>query len=224
MATGPTYNADKKRLRYADRLRASFVEHVHTIVANGYALLDPVKLAKEHEPVITGDLAKRMTEFAEDPGGPDWARHYEIHDDPPQNVAGRRGKHRPRVDLEIVLVSGQSGNRPRFQFEAKRLYRDTSVGDYVGKKGLGMILEGTYAHEHHNAGMLGYVQSRSAKEWADEIGAKLNSDKRKYEICEGGDFRPFRTNAIPKDLYRSRHERKTAASPISVSHVFLTFN
>ncbi len=217
-------NPDLERLRYAERIRASFVEHVHALVAAGYARLDKGGLATAEEPAITGDLAKAMTEVAEDPASPRWAARYEIHDDPPQNVNGLKGKRRPRVDLEIAFISGQSGKRPRFQFEAKRLYRSDSVSEYVGSAGLGMILDGRYARDHSDAGMLGYVQEGLVSEWVDKIGNELNTNKQQYALCDGGDFAPFKTRAISKHLYRSHHARQNGASPVSVSHLFLAFN
>lgn len=57
--------------------------------------------------------------------------------DAPQNVPGRFGKMRPRIDFEFVYVV--RGRRPGFHIEAKRLYRSDSINEYFESGGLVVV-------------------------------------------------------------------------------------
>src|SRR5271157_2966485 len=105
----------------------------------------------------------------------------EVKDDPPQNVPGRFGKKRPRIDIEFVHVI--RGRRPRFHVEAKRLYRSDSVNEYFGPAGLGMFVEGAYAAEWPSAGMLGYVQSDDCVAWLARLAEGLKARSIPLRIC-----------------------------------------
>ena len=68
---------------------------------------------------------------------------YDIHDDPPQNIAGRFGKHRPRIDIEFLRVIKRAATS--FSHRGKAVI-SSEVGQRIfGDDGLGMFVAGTYA-------------------------------------------------------------------------------
>ena len=166
-----------------DVYRPAFVHNCLALLVHARRQLAGTALATEEEPSITGLLVQCAKEIIESDDAEPWMEHLEVLDDPPQNdQPDRRGKRRPRIDIEFVEV--RRGPRPRFHVEAKRLYRSDSIGEYVGAGGLGMFLGGAYASIWPSAGMLGYVQSRSCTEWLGEVGDRLANGQTKFRLCK----------------------------------------
>lgn len=198
--------------------RRSFVTNVHRLLAAGYARLDPKSLQNKEEMAITGLLVHAMRDAIEGKERLSWAARYTIHDDPPVQAGQLEGKRRPRVDIEVE--STHVVPHPRFQFEAKPLYRSDSVAAYVGTDGLGCFLSGRYASGHDDAGMLGYVQRGAAGEWIERIHAKLNVDRAEFKLAANGvcwRVRPTITGL--KFSFQSTHARP--GKPIDIHHTFL---
>ena len=169
-----------------DAYRHAFVHNCLALLVRARRKLAGTALASEEEPSITGLLVQRAKEIIESEDAEQWMEHLEVLDDPPQNdQPKRRGKRRPRIDIEFVEV--RRGPRPRFHVEAKRLYRSDSVGEYVGTGGLGMFLDGAYASIWPSAGMLGYVQNRTCTEWLGEVGDRLANGQTKFRLCKQED-------------------------------------
>ena len=149
-----------------------------------------------------------------------WMRDFEILDDPPQNIAGKFGKHRPRIDIEFVRV--RRGHRPRFHIEAKRLYRTGSVNEYFGDEGLAMFVAGTYAAGENSAGMLGCVQTEDSQAWLGRLTRGFVSRASQLRVCE-----TFRSSPDYQDIAAvqiSGHERTSRASGrIDIYHLLLEF-
>src|SRR5258708_14032 len=138
--------------------RQAFVRNCFILFLRGYAGLKPYNLQAAEEPHITGEIVRTIREVLDSENPAPWMYDFDIHDDPPQNIAGKFGKHRPRIDIEFVGVSRRP--RPHFHIEAKRLYRAGSINEYFGDEGLGMFVAGTYAAGEPSAGMIGYVQTK----------------------------------------------------------------
>jgi hypothetical protein len=195
----------------------SFVHKVHVLLAEGYARLTTAGLGSKEETEITGQLVDAIRLAIEGPQRLAWASSYSVHDDAPLSVGGAEGKARQRID--ILFEQTGPGPHPRFHFEAKRLYRDDSVAEYVGAKGLGCFVSGAYAADRNAAGMLGYVQNK-AVDWEAKIQTKLGSDRATYGLSAGGDvWQRFPFADVPLTSYRSSHARAT--SPLDVFHTFL---
>jgi hypothetical protein len=139
----------------------AFVRNCLILLLRGYARLNPSELQAAEEPHITGEIVRSVREALEATDAESWMQNFDILDDPPQNIHGKFGKHRSRIDIEFVLVG--RGRRPRFHIEAKRLYRARSVNEYFGNEGVGMFVAGTYAAGETSAGMLGYVRPKIAR-------------------------------------------------------------
>ena len=73
-----------------------FREQVFTLLKIGYDRLEALEYQDSEETDITGELVRAMCKASEDRSSPDWAWRYSIHDDPPVNIQGRRGRRRPR--------------------------------------------------------------------------------------------------------------------------------
>ena len=112
----------------------------------------------------------------------DWMRFYRVYDDPPINESitapRRKGKRRRRVDIK--LDSSEVSPYTRFCFEAKRLGKGNPVSRYLGTKGLGCFLSGSYAGAEQRGGMLGYVQSDDEQTWAAKIDKAFTSILRTF--------------------------------------------
>lgn len=202
--------------------RRAFLRHCHDLIAMGYERLDAPSLQAAEETEITGDLVDRIRAVTEDPASPRWVAHYECADDPPITTSGRRGKRRRRVDLAFVRT--QHGPRPRFQVEAKRLYCPASLGEYLGKDGLQRILNGDYAAEHPDAGMLGYVQSDAPAAWATKLEKRLGQVGGEFAVRDAGEFQQVTVSRQRSHTYRSRHDHSSVGSPVDIYHTLLTFN
>jgi hypothetical protein len=136
----------------------------------------------EEEPSITGLLVQRAKAIIESDYAEDWMEHLCVLDDPPQNdQVERRGKRRPRIDIEFEQA--RRGTRPRFHIEAKRLYRADSLTEYLGSTGLGMFLDGAYASAWPSAGMLGYVQNRTCADWLVDVTGRLSAAEALLRLC-----------------------------------------
>jgi hypothetical protein len=202
--------------------RPAFVHNCLDLLVRARRELTGTALSSEEEPSITGLLVQRAKEIIESESAEQWMEHLEVLDDPPQNdLPDRRGKRRPRIDIEFVEV--RRGPRPRFHVEAKRLYRSDSVGEYMGAGGLGMFLDGAYSSNWPSAGMLGYVQNRTCTEWLDEIRYRLANGQTTFRLC---DQEPplssldWPTNGL-EDVKTSLHTRTKGGGSIRIFHLVL---
>jgi hypothetical protein len=187
------------------------------LLAAGYARLNRSILQNQEEPAITGFLVQEIRSFLESMEAPAWAARFTVHDDPPINHPGTAGTSRSRVDLEIERA--QHGPRPRFQFEAKRLYNKDSVSEYLGEGGLGCFLSGRYAAGHDDAGMLGYVQAQTARDWVAKIQKRMEGKRRNLLLDEQEDIWQTRADPSFECSYSSLHNRP--GKPIRIHHTFL---
>ncbi|MCA9624385.1 MAG: hypothetical protein KC731_35425 [Myxococcales bacterium] len=155
---------------------------MHDLLVAAMGRLELSRFAQLEEPDITGRLVEAMREVVEGPARPRWAWRFAIHDDKPVSGGEDFGKDRPRIDIEIERTT--PGEHPRFQFEAKRLYRTDSVAEYVGPKGLGAFLSGTYGSAHEMMGMLGYVQADTIADWLGRIEGKLKREQDSHGLAK----------------------------------------
>ncbi|MFZ1086519.1 MAG: hypothetical protein WAN35_16265 [Terracidiphilus sp.] len=196
--------------------RPAFARNCMTLLVCAHRKLTPASFQTAEETHITGELIKEAQNLIESDEAESWMEHLEVKDDPPQNVPGRFGKKRPRIDIEFVQVV--RGRHPRFHIEAKRLYRSDSVNEYFGSGGLAMFVEGSYAVEWPSAGMLGYVQSDDCAAWLNRLekGLKTRSMPEWKSAGWSGDGLD--------DVKTSCHERSDKKlSSISIHHLLLEF-
>jgi hypothetical protein len=200
--------------------RTSFVRHSHELLKMGYDLLDPPKYATSEEENITGELVRSMQNALQDRRAPKWAKNFWAVEETRVHDPTRLGKHRCRIDIEIL--KSQQGPRPRFRFEAKRLHDTASRRNYLGDDGLGCFLDGRYAKEDEIAGMLGYVQAESISFHAEKLEKAMAGKLEAYGVELDGQWK---SREIVKSLnsFETRHRRKGAIPAITILHTLLSF-
>ena len=204
-----------------DVYQRSLRTYAHELIAMGYQELHAAHFANSQEPEITGELVRVMREILERASSPFWAAYYTIHDDPPLNVPGKRGKKRPRVDIAFERVI--RGMRPCLRFEAKRLGKNHGARRYLGEDGLGCFTSGKYPLTHPEAGMLGYVQSHNEAIWAAKIATTLRQAPDAYRIANNELWEHHHITPQLVYTYRSKHHCPDLGEDIHIFHTLLRF-
>lgn len=199
--------------------RMAFVRDAHRLIARGFRRIKPEEQSETEEESITEKLVAAINALVQAEDAEPWMDRYHAADDLRLPFPGREGKGRPRVDIEIIHV--RPGRRPRFHFEAKRLGRSHAVGEYVGPEGLGCILNGEYARDSDDAGMIGYVQSETCPRWAEKIRKKLWKNSRDYSLLEGKTWEALGIFGELESVYRTRHARPAVQRDVDVYHTLL---
>jgi len=192
----------------------------------GYDRLCPSAYATEEETVISGELAEAIENIIDYPNE-DWMQLYSVYDDPPVNesitATRRKGKWRRRRDIK--LTPSNVSPRTRFCFEAKRLGKGNPVPRYLGAKGLGRFLSGSYAETERRGGMLGYVQSDDERTWAANIDKILAVSPESFSLqTKRNHFRLRQISAQLRHTYVSEHRRTTDGKRLQIYHSFLLFH
>ncbi|MGD0092814.1 MAG: hypothetical protein ABSE73_23125 [Planctomycetota bacterium] len=191
------------------------------ILEAAYGKLDFMSHQGSDEDTITQRLQEGAEEFVTASDAPSWAVHFDVVDQRKDNSSGAIGKERPILDLVFTRVL--RGHRPRFTFEAKRLYGNSGAGKYLGMEGLGAYLDGTYRQDDDEAGMLGYVQSDTPANWAAKIEHEMTASAESLAVCPGGAWQAVFLAPGLQFSYRSRHEGPAVGAPITMYHVLLAF-
>lgn len=201
----------------------AFIRWCHILLLRGYELIRDEDLSHEEETSITGELVRGVREVLEREDAEGWMQLFDLHDDPPQNLPGKLGRSRPRVDIEFVRLSGR-GRRPRFHIEAKRMYRSDSVRKYFGDDGLGCFIVGRYAAHEPAGGMLGYVQTDTALKWSDRIRAGFAEKAEALRVVRGTTLAGARGLQDLGAIQVSRHHRQPATlGQIDIFHLLMDF-
>jgi hypothetical protein len=200
----------------------AFVKKCHTLIALGHARLNGPSLRTAEEPVITGELVREIKSVLQGDDAPGWMAHFYLADDPPQNAPGRFGKSRRRVDIEFER-GGQRGARPRLHFEAKRLYKASSVSAYLGDEGLSLFVAAEYAATQDVGGMIGYIQMDTPAAWIERIRERLTAEAARFGFRLPPGLIPALLDASLELPQLSHHDRVKIDRPIAIFHTFLRF-
>jgi len=191
-----------------------FRRDVFQLVAWGYQI-EEAEIRRQHlEPRITGLIRKGINTKL-DEGLPPRFQMYSAHnEDPVDDNTSTMGNDRPRVDVLIEC----SGSRPRrrYRLEAKRCARTVNpIGWYTS--GIDPYLDGRYAQDAPEAGLLGLVQSDSTTYWKDQLVEKLRNDTTLNCVA------PLSDEPITVDLPGTSSSQHTRCnnSPITLLHAFL---
>lgn len=214
----PPVGSSQNRSHY----QRAFRRHCHELLMMGYQGLDRGSFRDSEEPAITGELVRSMQEAQEAADAPDWVVYLAVRDDPPQNVEGRLGKRRRRIDIEIERCS--RGRRPRFRFEAKRLHDSSSLSAYLGADGLMLFLSGSYAPDDDEVGMVGYVQTGAISSWSGKLRDRISANSEKYLLLPNGQLKATDLAQPVGECHESRHDRPLLHRTITVFHTFLMFH
>jgi hypothetical protein len=202
---------------------ASFYRGALFLIVAGYERLvtggtDYSDTAEEH---ITGELTQRTEEYINTQDSPDWTKYYVVQEERLENVRGKKGKYRPRVDIAFV----RTDRRPQrwMRFEAKRLRKPGfTVGKYIGKEGLGEFIAGNYAAGDDTAGMLGYVQSDDCDYWARKISETIEKKKQEVGLIERDQWQKAHFDYVDH-CYKTRHNRPRIKRELLIYHLLLAF-
>jgi hypothetical protein len=200
---------------YLEELRTHAVE----LIRMGYARIPSASFALTEEDDITDKLVQAMRDVKNDSESPEWADFYEVHEQRPQNVAGKSGKRRPKMDIEFER--NERGRRPRLGFEAKRLGGRHASNGYLGEEGLAAFLAGYYPTSHGEAGMLGYIQKNSVRSWSEKLSTELTRDSELHRFVDWYDKTQFDATARVSH-FDSQHTTRTG-DPLRMIHLLLAF-
>lgn len=190
----------------------SFRKDAHQILAWGYQdSLNQIHANLEEEE-ITGFIGEAIEERLNDPNTDERFDRYSLHQEKPISSQGRTGKGRLRLDI-VIQYSG-SRPRPEYIFEAKRLCKGSHpIGKYIGKDGMQCFIDGRYASQYPEAGMIGYLQSDDCSYWEKELRRKLNQNNNNQLQCI------TIICSLPYE-YFSKHKRRSGQS-VTIYHIFL---
>jgi hypothetical protein len=191
--------------------------HALSLIMLGFERVNKAQWTNAAEDNITGELVRRMKEVTQDPVSPEWVDHYEVNEQQLQNVHGKLGNARPRMDIEFERHS--RGPRPRLGFEAKRLGRGAGLAAYLGADGLEAFLSGYYPTTHGEAGMLGYIQENNCEFWANTLTTTLQGNA--YGLVNGGECRSLNFDGVPHGLGSTHNDQ--SGSSLLVLHLLLPF-
>lgn len=203
---------------------ANFCSNVLFLLVAGYERLvaDGIDYSDTAEEHITGELTLQTEQYINRQDSPYWTKDYVVQEERRENVRGRKGKHRPRVDIAFV---GTDRKPQRFmRFEAKRLRKPGfTVGKYIGKDGLGEFIVGNYAAGDDTVGMLGYVQSDDCDYWVRKISETLEKKKHEISLIESGKWQKAHFNNVDH-CYKTRHNRPRIKRELLVYHLLLALH
>jgi hypothetical protein len=192
---------------------SSFRRDAHQLIALGYEKSRCKINCELEETEITGFICEEIEEqLIIDPR----LVHYSLKEDNPTKGENRMGKSRRRLD--IVIQCSYSTPRQNYIFEAKRLATSGyPISKYLGKDGLQLVIDGIYACDCPEVGMIGYVQKGTFEHWEKELCQKL---PLAAELLTKK--KPAKIKIIDDLEYEwiSEHDRQTQ-KPVTVYHIFL---
>lgn len=196
---------------------------VFQLVAWGYQRKEKEIRQRRLEEDITGLIRKGINETLDELDDDLLPRFqlYSAHNEDPVDDHGKSGKQRPRVDV-LIECSG-SKPRKRYRLEAKRCARKKYKGKYKidwYAQGISAFLNGLYAKDSPEGGLLGLMQSDDAKYWKNELSTKLKNDA---SLCCQSPLSEAETTPDLPGVTVSAHQRSDG-SAIDLYHVFLDCN
>ncbi len=198
-----------------------FVKHVHYLINVGFLFAqNEISSDNEEETAITGFIKRGIKINLRKADFPKWGKFYAVSEEEPVDYDDKKGKSRPRID---ILIETTVGTRPEFYFEAKRLKTSTHpVSKYIGDDGLMCFINGIYAAEYNDAGMLGYIQNKSEDHWKEKIQTEIKENSDKLSLKDNQEEIKI-NDQFPKEWF-SKHGRKTITRDIKIYHILLDFS
>lgn len=188
---------------------------VFQLVAWGYHIKEAEIRKCEREEDITGLIRSGIREKLDEELPSRFQRYFPANEDP-VDEHGVLGKKRPRVD--ILIESSHTRPRKRYRLEAKRCHSHKSnyrIHWYA--EGVTAFLEGLYANDSPEAGLLGLMQSNDAQYWMQKLAEKLTED---FSLAAKS---PLADAILTPDVpfMSSSHHARQNGSSITLFHAFL---
>lgn len=196
---------------------------VFQLVAWGYQRKEKEIRQRHLEEDITGLIRMGIDETLDDLDDDLWSHFqiYSVHNEDPVDNRGTFGKSRPRVD--VLIECRGSRPRKRYRLEAKRCARKKYKSKYNidwYAQGISVFLNGLYAKDSPEGGLLGLMQSDDEQYWKKELSAKLTSDT---SLCCQSPLSEVESSPDLPDVTVSLH-RRSDGSAIDLYHIFLDCN
>jgi hypothetical protein len=215
----PTYPTPGVELRIEHR--QALRGHAVQLLKLGHSSLDVGSFSDSEEEDITGKLKEAIERIIETSvNAPAWVDHYTVYDEEKPSGTPRLGKRRPRIDITIKRRWKLRESHPRFRFEAKRLKADKRISPYFGKEGIGCFLRGVYPLTHPDAGMIGYVQAGTLREWQQRLGNYATRKAGRLRILAGGDWKDYKCLLPNSSITKHRHP---VFPKVTIIHLLLGF-
>jgi hypothetical protein len=197
-----------------------FRYRVHELIALGYGDARGQIEPADDEPAITSRIVEAIEARLDgtEEGRPPWYDTFSVSDNPRVRLSGKQGKYKPQID---ILIRCGKTPCPSFHFEAKRLCRPGFPTTKYTRGG-GMYesyVQGTYAANDPEAGMIGYVQSDLVADWKAKIQKQIVADHKLLEL-EGDQADSTLHSAFPSE-WLSRHRRPALGRAITIYHLLL---
>lgn len=136
----------------------------------------------------------------------------------------------PEIDIRLFSSWEKDYHRVYFAWECKRIcdkHVDNKctrlIAEYI-TEGIFRFLDGKYAPEVDDAGMLGYVLIGDVANIVDDINQSMVHPRRSRQLSSSDHLVPAPPIGIFTDAYQSRHKRVTNQRIICLHHLFLTFD
>ena len=192
-----------------------FRRDAHQLIALGHEKSRYRINCELEETEITGFICKEIKEYLRLNSNPRFERYF-LDEESYVEGENRTGKNRRRLD--IVIQCSLSTPRQDYIFEAKRLATSGyPISKYLGEDGLQLFIDGIYAGDCPEVGMIGYIQKGSFEHWEKELCQKVTI---KTELLT--QKQPKKIKIIDDLEYEwvSEHDRQTQ-KPVTVYHIFL---
>lgn len=138
-------------------------------------------------------------------------------------------KQAPEIDIRL-FNPWENYNQVYFAWECKRISDKRVdekhaflVAEYVAN-GIFRFIDGVYASEVDDAGMLGYVLAGDVPSIVDDINQSMVHPRRVRRLSPSDQLVPASAIVALKDVYQSQHKRLVSQRSICLHHLFLTFD
>jgi hypothetical protein len=139
-------------------------------------------------------------------------------------------KQAPEIDIRLFSSWEKDYHRIYFAWECKRVGDkrvDEKYGSLIPKyitEGVFRFLDGEYASDVDDAGMLGYVLAGEIPNIVNDINQSMLHPRRSRRLSSSDHLVPAPAIQTFTDVYHSRHKRVADQKIISLHHLFLTFD
>lgn len=209
-------NSPFSTLSLSDSYTPAFRRDAHQLLAWGYEDARNNISSGQEETEITGFIAEAIRNRFDDLRTPERFNRYSLSEDSPISDENLTGKSRNRVD--IIIESSSNKPRPKYVFEAKRLFTGSHpIGKYTNTEGLQRFVNGKYASQYPEAAMIAYMQNKDIDYWQSELKDNFSSNQNLQIISS---LNPAIVISSLPNEWSSKH-RRTNNSTIVIYHIFL---
>ncbi len=150
---------------------------------------------------------------------------------PDMEIGAISPKEANEIDIQLWIGSWENHDRIYFAWEAKlivdRLLDEKHkylVAKYITDGLIDRFIDGKYANEVDDAGMLGYILAGDAATIVKDINRSMQDRQRIRKLLKSDHLKIASSIGDFTDVYLSCHSRISCARKIRLYHLFLTFD